>query len=81
MTTERHKPRAKKAQPYTIEARSLCNGNGHFMIEQAIRISIAFRDREPKVHELRERFGMSRATAYRWRRAWRLAHGLDGVPA
>lgn len=27
----------------------------------------------PSVAQLREHFGMSRATAYRWRRAWRTA--------
>lgn len=44
-------------------------------IEMAIRVADAFRDRTPTHLELQERYGMSRATAYRWLNAMRAARG------
>ncbi|MFC0677503.1 hypothetical protein ACFFGH_06520 [Lysobacter korlensis] len=35
---------------------------------------------EPSVESLRTRFGMSRASAYRWAAAWRQAHRGGSVP-
>lgn len=49
----------------------------HGTIELACRIAAAFPRRVPGVTELRTRFGMSRATAYRWVRAIRNARGLN----
>ena len=49
---------------------------GSVFIATACRIATAFPDRLPKPRELRERFGMSRATAYRWIAAMRDARGL-----
>lgn len=44
-------------------------------ISFGIRLALAFPTRAPTVDELRSAFGVSRATAYRWRRAWLDAHG------
>ncbi len=37
---------------------------------QALRIAQRFGNKRPTIQGLRESFGMSRATAYRWRAAW-----------
>lgn len=37
---------------------------------QALRIAQQFGNKRPTIKGLRESFGMSRATAYRWRAAW-----------
>jgi DNA-binding IclR family transcriptional regulator len=42
----------------------------------AARIATEYANRLPTVSELRSRFGMSRATAYRWLAAFRQARGL-----
>lgn len=39
-------------------------------IGMALRVCQAFPARPPTAGELQQRFGMSRATAYRWRRAF-----------
>lgn len=45
------------------------------MLEMAIRVADEFRDRTPTHQELQSRYGMSRATAYRWLNAMRSARG------
>ena len=42
----------------------------------ACQMAVKFTHRAPTVADLRAQFGMSRATAYRWRNAWRAANGL-----
>lgn len=37
---------------------------------QALRIAQRFGNKRPTIQGLRDSFGMSRATAYRWRAAW-----------
>lgn len=49
---------------------------GPLSIAVACRLVAAFPDRLPKPSELRARFGMSRATAYRWIAAMRDARGI-----
>lgn len=44
----------------------------------ALRIIRLYGSRTPTVESLRSEFGMSRASAYRWRRAWLDAHGVHG---
>ncbi len=49
----------------------------------ACRLADRYRHRLPLVAELQEQFGMSRATAYRWRAALAEARGLPntgGIP-
>lgn len=46
-------------------------------IYTACLIAEAFRGRVPTIGELRERFGMSRATAFRWRAAIAAAKGAN----
>lgn len=41
----------------------------------AMRIALAFAHSAPTVPALRERFGMSRATAYRWVASYKIAKG------
>lgn len=43
---------------------------GSITIAAALRIVRLWPDRPPSVAQLRETFGVSRATAYRWRAAW-----------
>lgn len=45
-------------------------------LHKAILIGRAFAARVPTVHELKSRYGMSRATAYRWRAAIAAANGV-----
>lgn len=44
-------------------------------VEMAIRLADEYRDRTPSYQELQSRYGMSRATAYRWLNAMRSARG------
>ena len=48
----------------------------HSGIHTAIAIAHRFTHHAPTVAQLREAFNMSRATAYRWRRAWLDANGV-----
>ena len=43
----------------------------------ACQIAKAFRGNVPSVEGLQTKFGMSRATAYRWRAAFKLAWGQE----
>lgn len=45
-------------------------------LQVAIAIADQYQNRIPSVSELRERFGMSRATAYRWVAAFKIARGV-----
>lgn len=47
--------------------------HGHALT--ALRIALAFTNSTPTVPALRERFGMSRATAYRWVASYKIAKG------
>lgn len=42
---------------------------------QAMRLALRYQHRTPTVAELRETYGMSRATAYRWIAAFKAAKG------
>lgn len=46
-------------------------------LEIAVRVARAYRDRAPTVEGLQDQFGMCRATAYRWLRAWKDAGVLE----
>lgn len=54
-------------------------GGTHVSIVTACRIADRFRQRLPTVAELRDAFGMSTATAYRWRAALAEARGLSST--
>ncbi len=41
----------------------------------ALQIAKRFGGRRPTIEQLRSAFGMSRATAYRWRAAWDYVEG------
>lgn len=44
--------------------------NGAGTVNLAVRLALRFGGQAPSVPQLRNEFGMSRATAYRWRRAF-----------
>lgn len=48
---------------------------GHAQTFTAVRIALAYPERTPTPTQLQDRFGMSRATAYRWVRAFKAAKG------
>lgn len=50
----------------------------HTVLQVACQLAIRFVQREPTVNELQADYGMSRATAYRWRGAIRAARGHRG---
>lgn len=50
--------------------------SGPATIALACRVACAFPDRLPRASELMQRFGMSRATAFRWIAAMRDARGI-----
>lgn len=62
----------KRLPPYTMEMRDPAL-KVHTNIFVAIRIADEFRDELPTVQQLQDRFGMSRATAYRWVTSLRIA--------
>lgn len=51
--------------------------NGNITLAVACIMARKFPDRPPSVDQLRAEFDMSRATAYRWRAAFRDAMGLE----
>ena len=66
---------SKKGKPagYRSRMASVVNvnsdgGGGYFV---ACRIARVFLIREPSIEDLMREFGMSRATAFRWRAAWK----------
>lgn len=60
---------------YMTEAAPPSNStNGHLYI--AVRIADKWRDTIPTHHQLMELFGMSKATAHRWRGAFKDARGV-----
>ena len=60
--------------------REQCHAGPKSSVHQAMFIaaSIAksFTERAPTLSDMQEKFSMSRATAYRWLRAWKDANGL-----
>lgn len=50
----------------------------HIVLQIACQLAIRFVQREPTVEELQADYGMSRATAFRWRGAIRAARGNLG---
>lgn len=42
----------------------------------ALQIAKRFGGKKPTVQQLRDAFGMSRATAFRWRAAWDYVNGV-----
>jgi transposase len=50
-------------------------GTTHVKLEMAIRVADEYHHRIPTHQELQARYGMSRATAYRWLNAMRSARG------
>lgn len=62
--------RAPKRASYQHERQSMVS-----VAEFAMRIALAYPHRAPEPNELRERYGMSRATAFRWVRAFKNAKG------
>lgn len=46
-------------------------------MQTALRIAMRYPNRPPSVDDLKEYFGMSRATAYRWIRGYKEAKGLS----
>lgn len=70
-------PRVVRAPHQVVQYRGReVRTTGNLGIAVACRIARAFSDREPTVDALRSMFDMSRATAYRWRRAWLDANGV-----
>ena len=43
---------------------------GNLILHTAVKLAIAHRSKAPTIAHLREQYGMSRATAYRWRAAF-----------
>lgn len=64
------------AQPWTIE-HSGPRDSYRVTVEQAFRIAAKFAHRTPKWTELRDEYGMSRATAYRWVKSIKAARGEE----
>jgi hypothetical protein len=50
--------------------RVTCTTHGSVAIAAALALVRDFGDTPPSVQHLMDRFGISRATAYRWRKAW-----------
>jgi hypothetical protein len=48
---------------------------GHAQVFTAVRIARAFPQKAPRPEQLQEMLGMSRATSYRWVRAFKAAMG------
>lgn len=48
---------------------------GHAQTYTAVRIALSYPSRIPTPAQLQDQFGMSRATAYRWVRAFKAAKG------
>ena len=59
---------------YTLDAGE-CPNSANITTLTAVRIAMRYVTRNPTVKELREGFGMSRATAYRWIAAFKVARG------
>lgn len=54
----------------TGAGRITCTTHGSVMIAAALALVRDFGATPPSVQHLVDRFGISRATAYRWRKAW-----------
>jgi predicted DNA-binding transcriptional regulator YafY len=73
MRRKRVLPNSRRAS-YTTALRAPARKvHAHMLV--AVRIATAFTHRLPTVQELQDRFGMSRATAYRWVSALKQAKG------
>lgn len=68
------KPRDDYQTTYTDSAVHVTHG---MAVNVAVRIVRDFPNRVPTAQELQQRFGMSRATAYRWRAAVADAYGAQ----
>lgn len=59
---------------HSVNVSSTCS-SAHYGIHLAMRIALAYAGRNPTAVELQQRFGMSRATAYRCIAAMKEARG------
>jgi hypothetical protein len=66
-------PRRRHGQSYLLQ---IAPSGAKASLFLALRIVRLYGSRPPTVESLRSEFGMCRATAYRWRRAWLDAHGV-----
>lgn len=65
-----------RKEPFTVEQ---CRGQRDTVtgcMQTALRIAMRYPNRPPTVADLKENFGMCRATAYRWIRGYKEAKGL-----
>lgn len=69
-------PRRSAACRYREQSTVPGGTHGGMFVACRIARSLRSKDDIPSVRQLMERFGMSRATAYRWRAAWLAAMGL-----
>lgn len=67
---------SRGGRSYQDELHMPPNGTANVTIGVAVRIARAYPDTPPSVQQLRDRFGMSRPTAFRWRAAFVSAMGL-----
>lgn len=66
----------KRCPAYTESLSRLPASSSHGGIEMAVRIAKTFSHTNPTPRALQQRFGMSRATAYRWVAAFKNANPI-----
>lgn len=64
---------SSRGEPYTTAGGFPCPTTTSLTMLVAVEMALECGDRPPSVAALQARFGMSRATAYRWRGAFVLA--------